>query len=103
MASKLTMMRDCGLGVASLTYVLIGSPTLSLQAVRNGLDVKIFSAEFIGDDLATGRQVQVPLPKTLHARYLAVMPRGPRHRLVGPFVAWVRSLFEGRVPSADDP
>ncbi len=93
MMSKLIMMRDCGLQVEKLTFVPIGSPNLLMEAVRQGLGATLFSEQFTREDLAAGRLVQVPLPKTLYARYLAVTPKGPRHALVEPFVEWVRTLF----------
>lgn len=93
MTTKLMMMRDCGLEVERLEFVPIGSPNLLLEAVRQGMGATLFSEQFIRDDLAQGRLIQVPMPKTLYARYQAVMPKGPRHRLVEPFVEWVRTLF----------
>lgn len=93
MTTKLMMMRDCGLEVERLKFVSIGSPNLLLAAVRQGLGATIFSEQFTREDLAAGRLVQVPLPKTLYARYLAVTPKGPRHQLVAPFVDWVHTLF----------
>ncbi|GGE39727.1 LysR family transcriptional regulator [Actibacterium pelagium] len=93
MTSKLMMMRDCGLDVERLNFTPIGSPNLLLEAVRQGMGATLFSEQFTRDDLASGRLVEVPLPKKLYARYLAVMPKGPRHRLVSPFVEWVGTLF----------
>jgi len=93
MATKIIMMRECGLDVENLSFVPIGSPNLLLEAVRQGLGATVFSEQFIRDDLAVGRLVEVPLPKTLYARYLALTPKGPQHRLVNPFVEWVRTLF----------
>lgn len=93
MTTKHMMMRDCGLQIERLTFVPIGSPNLLLEAVRNGIGATIFSEQFTREDIAVGRLVEVPLPKKLYSRYLAATPRGPRHRLVAPFVDWVRSLF----------
>lgn len=93
MATKLLMMQDCGLDVDRLSFVPIGSPNLLLEAVRQGLGATLFSEQFTREDLANGRLVEVPLPKKLYSRYLAVTTRGPRHRLVDPFVDWVRTLF----------
>ncbi|MEM1363092.1 MAG: LysR substrate-binding domain-containing protein [Pseudomonadota bacterium] len=93
MSSKLMMMRDCGLEVDRLTFVPMGSPNLLLEAVRQGFGATLFSEQFTREDLDAGRLGEVPLPKKLYARYLAVTPRGPRHRLVDPFVAWVKTLF----------
>ena len=93
MATKLAMMRDCGLEVDRLAFVPIGSPNLLLEGVRQGLGATLFSEQFTREDLAAGRLVEVPLPKQLYARYLAVTPKGPKHRLVDPFVAWVQTLF----------
>lgn len=93
MTAKLMMMRDCGLDVDRLTFVPVGSPNVLLEAVRQGMGATIFSEQFTREDLAQGRLVEVPLPKTLHARYLAATPKGPRHPLVAPFVDWVRTLF----------
>lgn len=93
MMTKLIMMRDCGLDVERLTFVPIGSPNLLMAGVLQGLGATLFSEQFTRDDLAAGRVAQVPLPKTLYARYLAVTPKGPQHPLVVPFVDWVRTLF----------
>ena len=93
MMSKLTMMRECGLDVDTITFVPIGSPNLLMAAVHQGLGATLFSEQFTRDELAAGRVAQVPLPKTLYARYLAVTPKGPRHPLVDPFVDWVQTLF----------
>lgn len=93
MASKLAMMRDCGLDLDRLAFVPIGSANLLLEAVRQGLGTTIFSEQFTREDIAAGRLVEVPLPLKIYARYLAVMPKGPRHHLVAPFVKWVRTLF----------
>ncbi|MEL6571542.1 MAG: LysR family transcriptional regulator [Pseudomonadota bacterium] len=93
MTSKLMMMRDCGLDVESLTLAPIGSPNLLLEAVRQGRGATLFSEPFTRADLAAGRLAEVPMPKELYVKYLAVTPKGPNHRLVAPFVDWVRTLF----------
>ena len=93
MTSKHMMMRDCGLIIEELKFVPIGSPNLLLEAVRNGMGATLFSEQFTRADIAAGRLVEVPLPKMLYARYLAVTPKGPRHALVDPFVEWLRGLF----------
>ena len=93
MTTKLDMMRDGGLDVARLRFVPIGSANLLLEAVRQGMGATLFSQHFTREDIAAGRLVEVPLPRKLRARYLAVIPKGPRHRLLSPFVEWVRTLF----------
>ncbi len=93
MATKLMLMRECGLNLDSLTFAPIGSPNLLLEAVRTGIGATLFSEHFTREDLAAGRLVQIRLPKPLYGQYIAATPKGPRHRLVDPFIDWLRGLF----------
>jgi LysR family glycine cleavage system transcriptional activator len=93
MASKLAMMRDCGLDVAALRQVRIGGPSLLLEAARQGLGVTVFNERIVREDLATGRLREVPLPRELRAEYYIIIPKGPRRPIVDDFVYWLKTLF----------
>ncbi len=92
MATKISLMRQCGLDIERLTQIRIGSPNLLLQAVRQGLGVTIFNEAIARREIALGDIEEVHLPRAATVPYVAVTPKGPRHPLAMPFADWVRTL-----------
>jgi LysR family glycine cleavage system transcriptional activator len=92
MATKISLMRQCGLDIERLTQIRIGSPNLLLQAVRQGLGATIFNETIARQEIALGDIDEVPLPRSARVPYVAVTPKGPRHPLAMSFADWVRTL-----------
>ncbi len=93
MGMKLMILRDIGLDPDTLTQVRIGSPNLQLEAVKQGIGVALFNERIARPEIESGDIVEVATPNPNRVSYVAVIPNGPRHRLVDPFVDWVETLF----------
>lgn len=91
--SKRILIREAGLDLDRLTRVHIGGASLQLEAARRGLGVTLFNERVARADLAAGRLVEIPIPKTPYADYYIVIPQGPRRPLVQSFIDWLTTLF----------
>lgn len=90
---KLAVIAESGLPVERLRQVRIGSPNLQAEAVRQGIGVALFNASIARFDIEAGDVIALPTPHSAYVVYYAVCPRGPRHPLSDPFVAWLEDLI----------
>ena len=87
---KLSLMTESGLPLERLRQARIGSPSLQVEALKQGIGVGLFNARF---DIEAGDVIELPLPRDVEVVYCAAYPRGQHHPLIESFVKWLETLI----------
>lgn len=90
---KLSLMAESGLPIEQLRQARIGSPSLQVEALKQGIGVGLFNARIARSDIEAGDVIALPLPRDVAVVYCAVYPQGPQHPLMGSFLKWLETLI----------
>lgn len=90
---KLSLMAESGLPVERLRQARIGSPSLQVEALKQGIGVGLFNARMARFDIEAGDVIELPLPRDVEVAYCVVYPKGPHHPLMESFVTWLETLI----------